>query len=221
MKTYVIAEVGPNHNGSLKMAMEYVDKLSDIGVNAIKFQLTKPNLLFSKDSKFAKYQLQNSNYNDPKQMIKETQLSKSSHIKIYERCLKKNIDYLCTAFDLDSIKFLNKNFNLKYFKIASGEIFSIDVLEYISKYKKKIITSRVDGIESFAIFGDSEHFEKTLIVTLFFGSKKSSLEIILFLQNHAFEKNYNRIQILTQSQLSFDDYLEYKLSFHLMKKLLN
>ena len=48
---------------------------------------------------------------------------------------------MCTAFDLDSIKFLNKNFNLKYFKIASGEIFSIDVLEYISKYKKKIILS--------------------------------------------------------------------------------
>ena len=123
------------------MALEYVDKLSEIGVDAIKFQLTNPNLLFSNESKFAKYQLVNSNYINPKQMIKETQLSKSEHLRIYDYCLKKNIDYLCTAFDLDSIKFLNNNFNMKYFKIASGEIFSIDVLEYISKYKKKIILS--------------------------------------------------------------------------------
>ena len=87
--------------------------------------------------------------------------------------------------------------------------------------KRKIITSKVDGIETFAILSDSEHFEKTLIVTLFFGSKKSCLEIISFLENHAFENNYSRIQILTQAQLSFDDSLEHKLSFHLMKKLLS
>ena len=57
------------------MALEYVDKLSEIGVDAIKFQLTNPNLLFSNESKFAKYQLVNSNYiirkaNDKRDSIK-------------------------------------------------------------------------------------------------------------------------------------------------------
>ena len=79
-------------------------------------------------------------------MIKETQLSKSEHLRIYDYC-QKNIDYLCTAFNLDSIKFLNNNFNMKYFKIASGEIFSIDVLEYISKYKKIILSTGSAFIE--------------------------------------------------------------------------
>lgn len=146
-KTYIIAEVGPNHNGSLKMALKYVDELSNIGVDAIKFQLADPKKLFSKNSKFAKYQIKNSKYKNPKEMIKKTQLSKSDHLHIYNYCNKKNIQYLCTAFDLESLKFLNKNFNLSFFKIASGEIFSLDMLDYISKFKKKIILS--SGMASF------------------------------------------------------------------------
>jgi hypothetical protein len=67
---------------------------------------------------------------------------------------------------------------------------------------------------------DSEHFDKTLIVTLFSGSDNSTLQIILFLQNYAIENNYERIQILTKEQLQTFDLLEHKLSFHLMKKLL-
>jgi len=94
--------------------------------------------------------------------------------------------------------------------------------EIISKLceQKKIITSNVNGLESFSILTDSEHFEKTLIVTLFSNSKESSSHIISFLQNYAIENNYERIQILTKEQLSFHDSLEHKLSFHLMKKSL-
>ena len=54
---------------------------------------------------------------------------------------KNNIDYLCSAFDLNSIKFLNQNTNMKYFKIPSGEILSLDILEYIRKFDKPIILS--------------------------------------------------------------------------------
>ena len=46
-KTYIIAEVGPNHNGSLDMAINYIDELAKIGVDAVKFQLTNPHKLFS------------------------------------------------------------------------------------------------------------------------------------------------------------------------------
>ena len=141
MKTYIIAEVGPNHNGSLEFALEYIDALTLIGVDAIKFQLAEPKLLFSKDSKLAKYQTENTNYKTPLQMIANHQLSQNDHIKLYKKCKKNKIDYLCTGFDLQSVKFLNENFDLKYFKIASGEIFSIDILEYISKFNKPIILS--------------------------------------------------------------------------------
>ena len=153
MKTYIIAEVGPNHNGSLEFALEYIEALSLIGVDAIKFQLANPKLLFSKDSKLAKYQKENTKFKSPLEMIKKHQLKPSDHIKLYKRCKKKKIDYLCTGFDLESVKFLNENFDLKYFKIASGEIFSLDMLEYMSNYKKPIILST--GMAKFDEIGET------------------------------------------------------------------
>ena len=82
----------------------------------------------------------------------------------------------------------------------------------------KIIQSTIDGKTSTAIISDSEHFASTLIVTLFSGSEKSSLEIILFLQNYAVQNKSNRIQILTKEKLPDLELLEHKLSFHLLKK---
>ena len=85
---------------------------------------------------------------------------------------------------------------------------------------EKIIKSDVDGKISLAILTDSEHFEKTLIVTLFSESQKSSLSIFSYLQDYAIDKNYERIQILTKEKLPLFDTLEQKISFHLMKKIL-
>ena len=76
------------------------------------------------------------------------------------------------------------------------------------------------GKESLAILTDSEHFDKTLIVTFFSGSQDTSLQIISFLQNFGKEKNYERIQILTKEQLPVFNSLEHRISFHLMKKSL-
>lgn len=85
---------------------------------------------------------------------------------------------------------------------------------------KKIIQSSGFDIDSIAILTDSEHFDNTLIATLFPGSKNSVLEIFSFLQNYAIEKKYERVQILTKDLLPAFDSLEHKLSFYLMKKRL-
>jgi len=94
-----------------------------------------------------------------------------------------------------------------------------DTISFLNS-KNCIVQSKKDKDPAIAILADSEHFEKTLIVTLFSNSKESSSHIISFLQNYAIENNYERIQILTKEQLSFHDSLEHKLSFHLMKKIL-
>ena len=86
--------------------------------------------------------------------------------------------------------------------------------------QNKIVKSSVDGEDSIAIIIDSEHFDKTLIVTLFSSSQNTTLQIISFLQNYGMEKNYERIQILTKEKLPSFDTLEHKISFHLMKKSL-
>ncbi|MHA7734536.1 GNAT family N-acetyltransferase [Nitrosopumilus sp. S6] len=93
----------------------------------------------------------------------------------------------------------------------------------ISKFiqQNKIIQSKIDDTVSTAILSDSEHFEKTLVVTLFSGSQKTTSQILLFLQNHAMQNNYTRIQILTKEKLQKSDLLEQKLSFHLLRKNLS
>lgn len=88
-------------------------------------------------------------------------------------------------------------------------------------YENRIIQSEVDGDISVAILTDSEHFDKTLIVTLFSGSSDSTFQILSFLQNYAMEKNYKRIQILSKEKICNFNSLEYKISFYLMKKFLD
>lgn len=93
-----------------------------------------------------------------------------------------------------------------------------DELLSLFSQQNKIIKSDVDGNTSLAIVTDSEHFDKTMIVTLFSDYNTSAIQILSFLQNYALDKNYERIQILTINELPKFDTLEYKISFHLMKK---
>ncbi len=84
--------------------------------------------------------------------------------------------------------------------------------------QNRIVNSLVDNQNSVAIITESEHFDRTLIVTLFSNSDKSVCEILSFLQNFGWNKTYERIQILTKENLPSFNTLESKISFHLMKK---
>lgn len=84
-----------------------------------------------------------------------------------------------------------------------------------------IFYSGIDQNLSFAISTDSEHFEKTLIVTLHSGSEQNTLNLLSYVENFAFENNYQRIQILTKETLPVFETLEHRISFHLMKKILS
>jgi hypothetical protein len=126
---------------------------------------------------------------------------------------------------------INSNFSIQFEKSLNPNIYTHYVHSWrwipidddtLSKFypQNKIIKSKIDDKYSIAILTDSEHFEKTLIVTLFSGSINSTLQIINFLQNYGIENDYERIQILTKEQLLSFNSLDHKLSFHLMKKSL-
>ena len=85
----------------------------------------------------------------------------------------------------------------------------------------RIVYSDQNTCYSFAICTDSEHFEKTLIVTFHAGSVKNTLNLISYIRNFAFENHYQRIQILSKEILPTLEDLEHRLSFHLMIKKLN
>ena len=141
-KTYIIAEVGPNHQGSLKLAFKYIKKLSRIGVDAVKFQIGIAEEHYSKDSFKPNYHKKN--FKNDKEIISQAKkrlLQLKDHIKIYKECRKYKIDYICSAFDLKSLKFLYKYTKFPYFKIPSGEIQALDTLSFIKSKKIPIILS--------------------------------------------------------------------------------
>ena len=140
-KVKIIAEVGLNHNGSLKLAKKIVKKLSRLDIDFIKFQFANPNLLYSDDSFKAEYQKKNDKEKSIKSMSKKLQLKPKEHIDLAKYCIRNGKKYACTAFDTESLKFLLKEINLPFIKIPSGEIISIDLLKLISKQKKPIVLS--------------------------------------------------------------------------------
>lgn len=85
---------------------------------------------------------------------------------------------------------------------------------------KKIVKATINGNDSIAILCDSDHFDKTLIVTLYSSSDNATKQILLFLQSFGWKNNYERIQILSKESLPVFDSLEHRISFHLMKKSL-
>ena len=137
----IIAEVGPNHQGSFTLAKKIISKLAKIDCDFIKFQLANPEKVYSADAFKANYQKKNDKEKSIIKMSKKNQLSKESHLHLAKICKKFDKRYACTAFELNTLKFLVKKIKIPFIKIASGEITSIDLLEYISKQNLPIILS--------------------------------------------------------------------------------
>ncbi len=141
MSVLIIAEAGVNHNGSLKLAKQLVDKAVEAGVDCVKFQTFVSKNIVSKNAKKAEYQ-QNTTSKDESQyeMLKKLELSFDEFKELNKYCESKNIKFLSTAFDFDSVEFLN-DLGMGLWKIPSGEIANLPYLEKIAKFNKPIILS--------------------------------------------------------------------------------
>lgn len=141
-KVLIIAEAGVNHNGSVQIAKQLIDKAVEAGVDIIKFQTFKSEKLVSKSAKQAEYQQRNIGRNDEGQlkMLKSLELSVENHYDLVRYCKERNIRFWSTAFDMESIDFLH-SLNLGLWKIPSGEITNYPYIKKIASYREKIILS--------------------------------------------------------------------------------
>ena len=122
-ETFLIAEIGVNHDGELQKALELIDIASEAGANAVKFQTFNSESLSTKYAKKASYQEKDSKKSESQlDMLKKLELSRDDYDVIKERCLEKNIQFMSTAFDSESLKFLVENIKVKTLKVPSGEI---------------------------------------------------------------------------------------------------
>lgn len=140
-KVFIIAEAGVNHNGSIDLAKKLIDKASDAGADAIKFQSFKAEKLVTKSAKKAEYQEDTTGKEENQfEMIKRLELDYEKHEGLINYCNSKDIMFLSSPFDLESIDLLS-TLGLEIFKIPSGEITNVPYLRKIGLLKKKVILS--------------------------------------------------------------------------------
>ena len=139
-KTLIIAEAGVNHNGSLDMAKQLVNKAKESGADIVKFQTAKINSLVSKSAQMADYQKKNIGVEESqKEMLSKLLLSFDEFIELADYCKQIGITFLSTPFDIESIHFLNELQDI--WKIPSGEITNYPYLVEIARTGKKVILS--------------------------------------------------------------------------------
>ncbi len=140
--TLIIAEAGVNHNGSIEIAKQLVDKAVEAGVDYIKFQTFKAANLVTNSARQAEYQKKNIGGSDDSQynMLKKLELSPNDHEILVNYCHDRSIKFFSTAFDFDSIEYLH-SLGLGLWKIPSGEVTNYPFLKRIAAYNEKTILS--------------------------------------------------------------------------------
>ncbi|MBN2964209.1 N-acetylneuraminate synthase [Sulfurospirillum sp. T05] len=169
-KVFIIAEAGVNHNGSLELAKKLIDVAAEAGADAVKFQTFKADKLASKNAQKAEYQKDTTSKNESQyDMLKKLELNVDIHKELIAYCKEKNIMFLSTPFDHDSIELLS-DLGLDIFKIPSGEITNLPYLKYLGKLGKKVILS--SGM------ADMGEIEDALDILTSAGTKKENITVL-------------------------------------------
>lgn len=137
----IIAEVGVNHNGDLNNAKKLIDIAAEAGANVVKFQTFKSEELTTNYAPLADYQTLNSpELKNQSLLLKKLQLSEKDHFSLSDYSREKGIEFLSTAFTVQSVDLLSK-IELKRWKIPSGEINNFPLLKKIANLNMPTILS--------------------------------------------------------------------------------
>ena len=177
---YIIAEIGINHNGDIKIALELIEKAYEAGVDAVKFQKRNINNIYT-----------NNLINDPnkgewnleylKNELKFLELSKEDYDLINDKCKELNLDLIITPFDIESVDFI-LNYNIKAIKNASCNMTNYKLLDYIS-------TKNLPVLISTGMWSDAE------IVNSLKYFKEKNIDYTLLLSNSTYPCPYEDINI--------------------------
>ena len=141
MHVTIIAEIGVNHNGDIDLAKRMIHEAANAGVDIVKFQTAKPELVISKFAPKAEYQENTTGRNESQlEMCKKIHLPFKAYIELKKECEAYGVKFLSTPFDLESIIFLDQ-LGMDIWKIPSGEITNLPYLIAIAKTKKPVIMS--------------------------------------------------------------------------------
>jgi len=138
-KTYIIGEIGINHQGDLSIAKRLIDIAAAAGCDAVKFQKRNPDICVPEDQKNKprSWQGEEMTYLEYKYKV---EFGKKEYDEIDAYCKKQNIAWSASPWDLDSLEFL-KQYDIPFIKIPSAMLTNDDLLTASIETGKKIIFS--------------------------------------------------------------------------------
>ena len=149
--TYIIAEIGQAHEGSLGMALSYVTALARTGVDAVKFQV---HIAEAESSEYEPFRIKFSHQDKTRfEYWERMSFTEAQWKMIKEHCEQKNVEFLASPFSNAAVELL-ENLGVKQYKIGSGEVNNFLLLQKIAETGKPVILS--SGMSSF------EELDKTV-----------------------------------------------------------
>tara|TARA_B110000211_G_scaffold49831_1_gene54433 strand:+ start:1258 stop:3144 length:1887 start_codon:yes stop_codon:yes gene_type:complete len=149
---FVIAEIGNNHNGSVKLALEMVNAAHEAGANCVKFQMRNMSSVYRKKSLNKQGEDLGTEY--VLDLLERFQLSQHEHKQVAEYCDQKGILYMCTPWDSESVVALEA-LAVKAYKVASADLTNLPLIERLIATKKPLILSTgMSSVEEIQITTD-------------------------------------------------------------------
>lgn len=140
-RVLIIAEAGVNHNGDPELARRLIDEAAAAGADIVKFQTFSADRQVTRTAEKADYQTRNAEQHESQhEMLRRLELSAEMHGELIAHCAARNIKFLSTGFDIESIDLL-AGLGLDTFKIPSGEITNLPYLRHVGRLGKNVILS--------------------------------------------------------------------------------
>lgn len=195
-KTLIIAEAGVNHNGSIELAKQLIDAAAMAGVDYVKYQTFKTINLVGKTAPKAEYQKQNIGGGNDSQfaMLQALELSEADHHELIAHCKSKGVSFFSTAFDLESIDFLD-SLNMPLWKVPSGELTNFPYLRAIGKTGKPVILST--GMANI------EEIEAAIKVLTRFGTPRQEITLLHCTTEYPAPKNEINLRAMVTMRTHF------------------
>lgn len=139
--SFVIAEAGVNHNGSIDLAQQLIDVAAEAGADAVKFQAFRADRLAAAGAPKVRYQAQAGDPDESQlQMLRRLELSENDFTALIAHATSRHIPLLSSVFDEERADFLERN-DAPAFKIPSGELTNLPLLAHVARKGKPVIIS--------------------------------------------------------------------------------
>jgi N,N'-diacetyllegionaminate synthase len=140
-RVFVVAEIGCNHNGNMEIARDLIISASKAGADAVKFQTFNPVDMITINAPKANYQIRaTGNRESQFRRLHRLKLTRDNHEELKGLCERNNIIFCSSPFDHQSVNLLNE-LDVPFFKVGSGEVTNLPLLEYMASFGKPIILS--------------------------------------------------------------------------------